>query len=100
MLDELPVFAVTARIPLPLDMLGAVAVLLAQLIEQWPVARPDGIKLVDAPARRLDQLLPSAGFLVMHLAVRTQLHCADEARQRQALTDQGEDDDGERDHDD
>ena len=98
-LDELPVPAVAGGVALALDVLGAVPVGLAQLVQQRAMARPHRVQLVDAPRGRLEQLLSCERFLLAGAGVLAEAQRADERGQRQPLPDQREDDDRER-HDD
>ena len=68
MLDDLSVLFVGAcRVALPLDVLRAVRVGVAQSVEQWAVAGLHLVELVDSPRGGLDHLLARGGLLLPDL---------------------------------
>src|SRR5260370_19949166 len=81
-LDDLPVFLPGAgRVPLPLDVLRAVLVGLAQPIEQRAMARPHRIELIEPAQRGLDQLLAREGLFLAQLGVGAEPERAGRPRQ-------------------
>ena len=79
-LDQLAVLAVVGRIEVALDVLGAVPVRLAELIEERMVPRPDGIELVEALHGGVDQPLPGQRLLATTPDVRAKPERADQPR--------------------
>src|SRR5689334_10073307 len=85
-LDDLPVVLAGARrIALPLDVLGAMLVHLAEPVEQRPVAGPHRVELVDAPRGGLDHLLARDRLLFARLGVGAEPESSDQPRQGQPL---------------
>src|SRR5439155_5600698 len=88
-LDELAVFAVAlGGITLLLDVLGAMAVRLAQLVEQGTMAGPHRGQLIEAPRGRVQQALSGSRLFLAEPAVPAEVERSDEGRERQALPDQ------------